>query len=173
MWCAPLNNSHHNTPGTHALPLLCTAAVRTRAQNNFSIQSGLGNLMRQHVQNEQPFWTQVTLLFLLQEQVILSGRYQAQRPHFGISKNHCCPGTESKTLPLFTNVGSSINGFNRTHFFLIHCRIDDATDLEATVPSLIFLTHDTQPRIWLWFLLQIQLAHLTVLLVLINLVLGL
>ena len=130
--------------------------------------------MRQHVQTPEWLLIQVTLLFLLQEQAILSGPYLAQRPHFDISKHHRCPGTESKTFPLPTNVSSSINGYKRSGFCLTPCHIDDATDLEATLSSLIFLTHNTQPEFDFGsFYSYSFLAHLIVLLVLINLVLGL
>lgn len=132
---APLAITH---PIQHSVALLCTAAVCVHTQNNFSTYSGLSNLMRQHDQSPERLLIQVTLLFLLQEQVILPGPCLAQCPHFDISRHHRCPGTESKTFPLPTIVSSSINGFNRTHFFLTHCQIDDATDLEAALSSLIF-----------------------------------
>lgn len=131
-------------------------------------------MRQQHVQSPQWLLIQVALLFLLEKKVILSGPYLAQCPHFDMSKCHHCPGTGRKTFPLPTNVSSGTNGFNRSHFFWIHCWTDDATDLEATLSSLNFLTHDTLPEFDFGSFCGYSFpAHLLVLLVLINLVLHL
>ena len=159
------NNSHGTTPGAHSLALLCTAAVRTRTPNNVSTQSGLSNLVRQHVRGSEQLLIQLTLLFPLQEQAGLSGPYLAHCSRFDISTHHRCPGTENKTFPTTVSSGSG---------FLTHGQTDGATDLEATPSSLRFLTHNTQPEFDLSSLSGYSfLAHLIVLLLLINLVLGL
>lgn len=155
-WCAPLTNS--DTPGTHSLSvLLCAHTLKGSFHPRVDWEtprSARPDLLLIHV----------TLLFLLQEQGILSGPYVAQHPHFGTSKHHCCPGTERKTSPLPAKVSSTVDRFKRTHFFLTHCP-HNASDFEATLP--LYFPDPVPECDFSSFCSCSFLAHLIVLLVLI------